>query len=390
MISVDAALVTYAEVLSPLELEQAATTQVLGRVLRAPAIAAVDLPRFDQSAMDGYAYAHDDHHQAMPCVGRAEAGGSPEPLQPGTCSRILTGAPMPAGADTVVAQEQVTEADGLIRFVPADVPGRHVRRCGEELTVGARLMASGAVVGAGAIAALCMAGIGQVTVSRQPRIAVLITGNEVRPVGRALAASEIYDANGPLIVAWLAQQGMQPTVVRSVEDSATAVDAALAAVADVDLVLSTGGASVGDRDFLPGAVQRAGFKTHFWKVAQKPGKPLLFASRGRQALLALPGNPAAVLVGLHVHAAMVLDVMSGRTNPGPNWQLARWAQAPKADQKRDRFVRAIVQSTDGATTELQLVPHQASHMISNLVHANALVRVPIGSDSQVAQYLRLA
>ena len=281
MISFDEAQACYGEHVRALASESIPTPAASGRVLAAPAAATVDLPRFDQSAMDGYALRHQDVPAVLPLRGRAEAGAAAPALLAGSCVRILTGAPLPAGADTVVPQEQVDSRGDTVRFSAAAASGQHIRYRAEEVSAGQLIARPGQCLGPGSVAALCAAGVAAVQVTRAPRVCVLVTGDEVVPVGQPLSDSATPDANGPLIAAWLAAAGVRDVRVQSVADDApTVVQALSTALQQADLIITSGGASVGDRDHIPDAVRAIGMRQHFWKVAQKPGKPLLFATRG--------------------------------------------------------------------------------------------------------------
>ena len=388
MISFDAAQASYAEHVQPLPSEPLPTAAASGRVLRADVVAAVDLPRFDQSAMDGYAIRHQDAPGRLPLQGRAEAGGAAPVLEPGSCVRILTGAPLPAGADTVVPQEQVESDARRVRFVDGAQPGRHIRKRAEEVAAGQRIAEAGQRLSPGGVAALCAAGVASVEVTRLPRVTVLVTGDEVVPAGQPLSDSATPDANGPLITAWLRAAGVADLQTVAVADTRQAVDRALAEALDQsDLVITSGGASVGDRDFIPEAADAAGLIRHFWKVAQKPGKPLLFASRGPQVLLALPGNPASVHLGLQLHLRSILARLAGDASPALPWQWGRLDARPTLKGDRPLFARARAHHDPAQPPRLDLLPGQGSHRLGNLLSANALVRLEPDDTGPWAAYL---
>ncbi|ARB44479.1 gephyrin-like molybdotransferase Glp [Alloalcanivorax xenomutans] len=390
LLPVAEALATYRRVLTPLPAREQPVEAALGQVLAAPARAAVDLPLFDQSAVDGYAarsvdlaMATQDSPVRLTLSGDIPAGQSTETaLAPGCAMRILTGAPVPPGADTIVRQEWVVREEGAIRVDRVVAPETDLRRRGEELQSGTELAAAGTRLDAGRLAALAMAGVADVNTHPKARVTVLVTGDEVKPVGERLRPGQIYDANGPLVRGWLAQRG-QPlvrclAVADRFEDVCQALEQALA---ESDVVITTGGVSVGDRDYLPEAAQRLGVARHFWKLAQKPGKPLWFGTREGTALIGLPGNPAAVLVGLTVHVAEVLRVLEGDP-AGPPWGHARLLEDARPDDRRDQWLRMRLQ-TDPLTgaTALAPLPRQASHMLSNLMAADVLAWVPAGDDA---------
>lgn len=381
MISIRQALDSYAASLAPLADETLPLSAALGRVLAQPVAAAVDLPLFTQSAVDGYALRSADASAAplsLRLAGEVPAGApSAVPLQAGTAVRILTGGALPAGADTVARQEIVERAGDSIRLDRPLPAGADTRQRGEELKQGDALARPGQRLHAGLLAALAMAGVHTVRARRRPRIAVLITGDEVRPAGTALAPGQVYDANGPLVCAWLAERGYGAPALRYVADRPEAVEQALsAALAASDLVITTGGVSVGDRDYLPELAPRLGVAKVFWQVAQKPGKPLWFGVKDGRALLGLPGNPAAVLVGLAVHAAGVLGALDGLDTPQPDWRNGRLDAGAKADAHRDRLLRVTLRHDEAGCAGLTPLPRQDSHMLSNLGRADALAWLP--------------
>jgi molybdopterin molybdotransferase len=382
LILLDEALAAYARELSPLAVETVPLAHALGRVLAAPCAATVDLPAFTQSSMDGYAIrasetaaAADDMPVVMPVAGAMAAGTAViAPMLPGTAFRIFTGAPLPAGADTVVRQELVERvADDIVLREPVPA-GTAIRYRGEELRRGDTVARAGQRLNAGLLAALARAGVAEVAIHRCPRIAVLVTGDEVLEPGQSLAAGRIHDANGPLVDAWLRERGYPAPLRLYVRDEPKAVAAALTtALATADLVITTGGVSVGDRDYVPSVAGELGVHKVFWKVAQKPGKPLWFGRRGSSSLLGMPGNPAAVLVCLTIHAAAMLSLLEGEVPASPAWRQAPLAAAVAADGERDRLVRMRVDDADGRLVPL---PRQESHMLSNLADASVLAWLP--------------
>lgn len=393
MLSLEESLALYPRVLSPLAAETVPIVEAFQRVLAAPLSAATDLPRFDQSAMDGYALRAADCGRALAAkpvrllvAGESAAGYSAlEPaLQPASAMRIFTGARVPLGADTVIAQERaVREGDALV-FNAAYPRGKNIRYRGEELRRGEQVAAQGQRITAGLLAALVNAGIENVSVHRRARIAVLVTGDEVRPPGTSLQTGELPDCNSPLIRAWLAQRLYPTPAVQYLRDRESEVADALGAALDqADVVISTGGASVGDRDFIPAAAAKLGVETIFWKIAQKPGKPIFFGRKGAALLLGLPGNPASVLVGLQLHLRRILDCLEGETPPGPRLRAGKLAAAVAGDARAQLLRMGLSVDAEGQCW-LQPLPKQDSHMLSNLAAAGALAIVPPGQGEHAA------
>lgn len=393
MITLEAALACYATTLRPLPAQPLPTLAALHRVLAVPAIAATDLPRFDQSAMDGYALRSGDLAGAsaaqpveLPIALDLPARGNDAPavLPPRSVARILTGAQLPLGADAMIPQERVERVGAALRFTAPYPARRNVRWRGEELQRGATLSEAGQRIGPGLLASLVNADVETVSVRRAPRVRVFVTGDEIRPAGTPLRPGEIHDSNGPLIAALLATWGYDAAPALHLGDDEAGVRAALAdAFSSSDLVISTGGASVGDKDYLPAVAESLGARRVFWKVAQKPGKPMLFgvlerADSSQCAMLALPGNPGAVLIGMLLHARTALDVLEGLREPGPHWQPGVLAEGIARDEDRTRLVRMALQFDAGGCARLRPLPHQDSHMLSNLGRADVLVWVEAG------------
>ncbi|HSW12477.1 MAG TPA: molybdopterin molybdotransferase MoeA, partial [Solimonas sp.] len=328
--------------------------------------------------VDGYALRSADSAQPLRVIGEIAAGDSGRlTVAPGEAVRIFTGGPLPAGADTVARQEIVSREGDTIRLDAPLAAGIDTRHRGEEIRAGGAIAAAGQRLHSGLLAALAMAGVAQVATRPRPRVAVLVTGNEIARAGEVLAEGHVHDANGPLCCGWLQEQGYPLALLRYVRDTREAVtDALNEALACADLVISTGGVSVGDHDHLPAAAQATGFERVFWKVAQKPGKPIWYGMKGNVPLLALPGNPAAVLIGLHVHVIRALQLLEGAGNPAPLWQQGLLASEFRADRLRDSLLRVAVQSDDQGRCLLGRLGKQDSHMLSNLARADALAWLP--------------
>lgn len=381
MISVDEALARVDAAITPLSAETIATPASLGRVLAADVVTAHPLPLFDQSAVDGYAVRQADLATIparLPLTATVAAAAQPRmpTLVGGTATRILTGGLLPEHADTVVRQELTRrEGDSVVILERLDA-GTDIRRQGEELAQGARVASAGTLITPGLAGALALAGAHRIDVRRQPRIAVLVTGDEIVAHGAPLQLGQVPDANGPLLAAHLAQWGFTDVSIDYVVDREEAVRAALEhAFSNADLVLTTGGVSVGDFDFIPSVSEAVGAERVLWKVAQKPGMPLYVARRGNTLLFGLPGNPASVLVNLHVYVRHALDRMLG-LNPALRWRHGVAPQKLRREQEKTFWLRGVASSDVEGRQQLRTLSGQASHMLGNLAQANALVRVP--------------
>lgn len=402
LLPLDAALACYAREIETLPSKRIALSEALQRVLAASVFAAVDLPMFVQSAVDGYALRAADIASAsdaapvrLPLVGEVRAGVAPDaPLRAGEALRIFTGGRVPDGADTVARQE-IVERDGEVAVLRWPLPlATDVRQRGEELRAGAELAQAGQKLHSGLVAALAMAGVAEVEVHRAPRVRVLVTGDEV--MQRVPDEAGIFDANGPLLRSWFVERGYAAPRIDYVADDRAQLRAAMRdALQDSDLLLTTGGVSVGDHDLVRPVAAELGVREVFWQVAQKPGKPLYFGVRDdggeRRMILGLPGNPAAVLIGLHVHVTAMLACLQATAEPAPSWRSGRLASAVRADA-RDQLLRMRLQIDAEGQIWLVRLAHQASHMLSNLAAATALVRIPAGQalDAKaVVQWLPL-
>lgn len=401
MISLEEALSCYASTVRPLGIESIPVLHAVGRVLASDVLSLASLPRFDQSAMDGFAVRVDDLIQAsreMPV--RLRVGGTSSPgiqlvsLAPGCAAiRILTGARLPEGADAVIPQEVVGRLSDEIEIYECPMRYANVRKAGEEIGAGAVIGRAGQRVTPGMLASFINAGILTVVARKRPRVQVITTGDELRPTGTSLEIGEVPDSNGPMTAAMLAEWGYTDVSVAHVVDDAAAVrDAIACGLQECDLTLTTGGASVGDRDYVVSTAEGLGVERAFWKVAQKPGKPLYFGTKvrtdgGVSLLVGMPGNPAAVLCCLLVHVRTVLHLLEGDMSTGARWRRGVLAEPVNADRRRARLMRMIVDESAAGGAKLAPLPLQDSHMMSNLSQASALVVVPASSDGYLPGHI---
>ncbi len=292
-----ARLLELAEAAPIREAQRVPLAQADGRVLAEDLISGLDLPPWPNSAMDGYALRLADWQgEPLPVSQRIFAGQAPEPLLPGTCARIFTGAPVPAGADCVEMQENVEVlADGRVRFIEALVAEQNIRPQGQETTVGEVVLTAGTRLGPIEQGLAASLGCAELNVVRRVRVAVLSTGDELIEPGQPLGPGQIYNSNRVLLCSWLTRQGCEVLDAGILPDDLEATRQRLTQLGDVDLILSTGGVSVGEADFLGIALREAG-ELELWKLAIKPGKPLTFGHFRGVPVIGLPGNPASTLV----------------------------------------------------------------------------------------------
>ncbi|MGH8519145.1 MAG: molybdopterin molybdotransferase MoeA, partial [Panacagrimonas sp.] len=319
------------------------------------------------------------HPVRLPLAGVVAAGPHTRlpRLPAGHACRIYTGGLIPEGADAVVRQEWTRrDADAAVIIERATPIGQDIRPQGEELRRGTLLLDAGRRLNAGHVAMLAMAGVAEVPVRGAPRIRVLVSGDEVIDAGRELRPGEVYNANGPLVAGWMAQAGYAGVSVEHVADTESAVAAALSrAFAEADLVITTGGVSVGDRDLIAPGAEQLGATRVLWKVAQKPGKPLYVARHGRVLLMGLPGNPASVLVNLVSFVRRALDRLEGVAEPGPQVGTGVLVTGIRPDAERESWVRVRIEADPRGMTRVHPQPNQASHMLSNLAAADRLAWV---------------
>lgn len=387
LITVDQALELILQHTQVLATERLKLNQALNRYLAEDIYSGINLPLFSQSAVDGYALCTQsaiEPEREFHLIGEIRAGQQGElQLQDGQAVRIFTGAKIPLGT-TTVARQEIVQAIDLSRIKITEQLKIHadIRDVGEEISVGQLLANKGQQLSVGAIASLSMAGINTVKVFQYPKVAVVITGDEVAESIEDFAAGKIFDANGPLIEAWFQQAGQQVEIFHVADTEAAVWDLIQELSASHDLILTTGGVSVGDYDFIRPVALNLGFDQIFWKVKQKPGKPMFFAQLQRNDsshcyLLGLPGNPAAVYVGMQIYTATLLNALQGHKSQ-PNWFNAVLTHDLKMDA-RERFLRMSA-SFEQSVLRVKSLSKQQSHMLSNLMQANCLVRIPAGKS----------
>jgi molybdopterin molybdotransferase len=361
--------------------EAIAVDDALGRIAAEPVVASMPLPPFDNSAMDGFAFRHADLPLAaagLRIVGDQFAGRRLAfAVGRGDCVRVTTGAALPSGSDTVVIREAVCVEDGRAHFEGAIRPGAHVRRAGEDVRAGETVIEPGVVLTPGRLAMLASLGQAGIGVARQPSVAVITTGDELVEPGRALAPGEIHDSNRTLLCALLRAQGLQPATWPTVADDPAALEVALRQAASTsDLVITCGGVSAGEKDFIPDLVRSHG-RILFWKVRMKPGMPVLFGSLGDAHLLALPGNPVSVLATWLTLGCALTDALQGRTEPRPRWKARMAARFDKRNARLE-FLRGRLWSGPDAMLQVTPDPADGSHRLAAAARADVLIVLPEG------------
>jgi molybdopterin molybdotransferase len=363
----------------PLAAETVPLREALGRVTAAAASARVDLPPFPSSAMDGFAVRSADAPGRLAVVGSA-AAGSPagRVLGPGEAVEISTGGVVPEGADAVIPIEYVVNSDNAIDVEQAVEPGAHVRPRGGDVAAGDAVVPAGVRIGPAQLGALAAAGVADLPCVRRPRVAILATGSELVAPGAPLAPGQIYESNGLMLAGALAAVGADIEAVPSpVADDDSAHREALERGLAADVLVTSGGVSVGPHDLVRRIEAELGVDEVFWRVAIKPGKPVSFGVRGETLVFGLPGNPVSSLVGCELFVKPALRALQGLSEPLPRLQVGRLAAALRRNAARDEFVRARSR-LDQSEVLLEPLSGQESHMIVRAAAADALVHVPRG------------
>lgn len=359
----------------PLPPERVPVERAAGRVLAEPAAAAVDLPPFDSSAMDGFAVRSGDTPATLAVVARVQAGiPADRPVGAGEAAAIATGGAIPEGADAVVPIEDVNSMDNAVE-VPAVPAGANVRPRGGDVRAGEPLVGRGRLLGPAQVGALAAAGVAEVACGRRPRVAVLATGTELRRPGEELRPGEVYEVNSVLIASALEAAGADVERLPAVEDDEEAHRAAIERGLEADVLVTSGGVSVGPHDLVRRVEAELGVEEVFWGVAVKPGKPVSFGLRGSTLVFGLPGNPVSSLVGVELFVRPAVLALQGLEPALPELLPGRLASAVRRSPARDEYVRA--RRRPGGH-ELEPLPGQESHMIARAADADALVLVPRG------------
>ena len=365
----------------PTRIEVVTLAQALGRVPIDPSLTApVDVPPFANSAMDGFAVRAADLPGRLRIIGEVAAGDGTLPeVVSRTAVRISTGAPVPPGADAVVPVEQVTNAGGEVDIPEAVPVGNHVRDRGHDTRAGEAVTLPVPLTPAG-IGVLASLGVAEIEVAARPRVAVISSGEELTPPGQPLAAGQIYDANAPALLAAIAEAGGAPIERPRVGDDPAAVDAALrAATESADLVVTSGGVSVGAHDHLRGAIERLGH-LDFWRIAMQPGKPLAVGEVGGTIVIGLPGNPVSALVVTELIVRPLIRAVIGVVGDGRRHLVATLDEEVAKDPARTAYLRVTVHQTDTGWAA-RPAGGQLSSQLRALAAADGLLVVPNGEPA---------
>jgi molybdopterin molybdotransferase len=363
--------------------ERTTLSRAAGRVLAEDLVSDLALPAFDNSAMDGFAVRGADLREGeesfLTLIGEQFAGVALDhAVESGQCLRITTGAPMPMGADTVVIKESV-ELDGNRLLVRTSVPtGSNVRRAGEDVRIGDTVLSIGQVLTPAALSLAAALGKHELLTHRRPTVAVFTTGDELKPPGASLMPGEIYDSNRVLLQTLLIADGFEPVAWPLLPDDPGRIQAALRDAAfSFDVVITCGGVSAGEKDYLPVLLAEHG-EIYFWKVRMRPGMPVLAGKLGSAHLLCLPGNPVSVFATYLTLARSFLDGLQARKQPRPR-QFARLSLPISKSHERLEFLRGRLDCDETGQLTVAKNPADSSHRLRAVAESNALIVVPEGA-----------
>ena len=382
LLPVDGALKRIAETVSPIsDVEVVALRQALDRILAADVHSPIEVPNHTNSAMDGYALRFADLDKtSLQMIGTAWAGrafnGS---VGPAESVRIMTGAVLPDGADTVVMQEHVERDGDLIRVAGSQREGQHVRHAGEDLARGGTALRAGRRLLAADIGMVASLGVGELPVLRQPQVAFFSNGDELRSIGQPLALGEVYDSNRYTLHGMLTRAGVTFNDLGVVPDDREQIQSTfLRAASMADVVITSAGASVGDADYVKEVLDEIG-EVNFWKIAMKPGRPLSFGRIGDSLFFGLPGNPVSVMVTFYQFVLPALKHLSGEIAWQPLRLRARTTDRLKKRPGRTEFQRGVLSQDESGALIVSTTGEQGSGILSSMSQANCFVILPLES-----------
>ncbi|MBP6020481.1 MAG: molybdopterin molybdotransferase MoeA [Burkholderiaceae bacterium] len=356
--------------------------QARGRVLAQTLFATLDLPPADNSAMDGYAIRYADYAPGarLPVQQRCFAGDTPQALQPGNTIRVFTGSLMPAGADTIVMQENGNETDQGFEISVPPTLGDHVRLQGEDVLKGKQLFTKGTLLSGAEISLLASQGYPEIPVYAPLKIGIITTGDELANPGQVLVTGQIYNSNGPMLAALAGAMGAQIIhVLHALDTSASLHTAFETALNDCDLVLTVGGVSVGEKDLVKPTIEEMGGVLDLWRVCMKPGKPVALAYARNKPIICLPGNPVSAFVVFSLLVSPLMRTMQGRSDIMPPIHYGKLSTDRQFCETREEFLR--VQASFSPDQGILLAPHpmQGSAIINSLPWADGLARIPVNT-----------
>ena len=382
MLSVQDAQTSLLSIIRPLPGVNVSCLESLGAILAEDVYADIANPPFDNSAVDGYAVIATETAGASQSTPRTfdlleeiAAGASPVyELRPGKCSKIMTGAPIPPGADAVVMIEDTVAAGSKVRILQPASPGEHVRRRGEDIHKGDRVLAAGTLIKSPEIAILAAMGQSRVTVHRRPSVAVITTGDELVDIDQSPSAGQIRNSNAYAVAAMIAESGAEVHSIQRVRDDEGETESALSACVGADIIVTSGGVSVGDRDYVKPAVEKLGALS-FWRVNMKPGKPIAVGTIGDSFFFGLPGNPISTMVTFELFVRPAIRKLMGFSDPLPPRVTATLNEELTRSPGREEYIRATLTLTESGFAA-QTTGGQGSGMLRSMAGANALLVIP--------------
>ena len=382
LLSVDGALKRIAETVTPVtDVEVVALRQALDRILAADVRSPIEVPNHTNSAMDGYALRFADLAKtSLQVIGTAWAGKAfSGAVGSGESVRIMTGAVLPDGADTVVMQEHVERDDDVIRVASGQREGQHVRHAGEDLARGGTALRAGRRLLAADIGMVASLGVGELPVLRRPQVAFFSNGDELRSIGQPLALGEVYDSNRYTLHGMLTRAGVAFNDLGVVPDDREQIQSTFFRAASMaDVVITSAGASVGDADYVKEVLDDIG-EVDFWKIAMKPGRPLSFGRIGESLFFGLPGNPVSVMVTFYQFVLPALKRLSGEIAWKPLRLTARATDKLKKRPGRTEFQRGVLSQGESGALVVSTTGEQGSGILSSMSQANCFVILPMES-----------
>ena len=399
MLTVEEALEQILSRVTPLPTERVPLMGALGRALAEDVVSSREIPPWANSSMDGYAVRANDTRDVparLAVVGTVTAGAMPSrDVRGGEAVRIFTGAPLPAGADAVIPQEDTEASDGHVTLKSAVETGAYVRPRGEDLRVGDTVLSSGVALGPAEIGLLATLGYSQVLVHRRPRVAILSTGNELVELGREPGPGQIPNTNSYSLFAQVLEAGAEPMNLGIAVDKLDAIEQRLQWGAGADVLLSSAGVSVGDYDFVKVALTRAGAELHLWQVSMRPGKPITFGTLGRRSVFGLPGNPVSAMVTFELFVRPALRRLAG-FSALHRLRLRARALGPIDNPGHRRGYLRVTLERDARGWGARLTGDQGSAILTSMVRADGLAvvtgdtTIPMGGDVEVIVFRDLA
>lgn len=391
MIPFDEALTLVTENVRPLSAVDAKLADASGCAAADDVRARLANPLFDNSQMDGYAViasdlstASKEHPVALNFVEEISAGRtSSRGLRSGEAAKIMTGAPVPAGADAVVAIEDTERLEGSVKVFHAPEMGEFVRLAGEDIAAGETIVTKGRIISGAETLALAVQGVEEVRVVRRPKVAIIATGDEILYPGQELAGGRIYNASSPMLSALVKDAGAVPFDMGIVPDDAKLIAEKLCEAIGLDMILMTGGVSVGDYDMNRRVLTNMGMREAFWRVAIKPGKPLLFGTLEGKPVFGLPGNPISTMTAFHLFVYPAIRKMMGKSGPDTRRIGAKLEKDVERDREREQFLLAQLKFENATAVVATSGPQNSAHFKPAL-SANCLARIPAGEGTHKA------